>query len=223
VAEITPADVVGEALTAFSALSAGDTDAEARAQRLRVEVLLPLARHFDAALSDAPEPHTRAPESLVRTAQAALIAARACLLIMASGRASLREDLLREVSRLGEAFCTLNLSATRALGVPEPHEAARLAASLRVVARERSQSTAPPPQVPTLALPRSGPSLRAPAPRPQSWPAPRDLRSDGVALALTVGALIAALLWGVHAARSAIAAHRAAAAIDASGSGARAE
>ena len=99
--EAEPADVVARALAAFAALSAGETDAQTRAQRLRVEVLLPLARHFDAALQDAPDPHTRAPESPARTAQAALIAARACLLIMGSGRATLRDDLMREVSRLG--------------------------------------------------------------------------------------------------------------------------
>lgn len=214
--EAEPADVVARALAAFAALSAGETDAQTRAQRLRVEVLLPLARHFDAALQDAPDPHTRAPESPARTAQAALIAARACLLIMGSGRATLRDDLLREVSRLGEAFCALNLSASRALGLPEPHEAARLAASLRVVARERSQSAAPPAQTPALVPAPSTPPQHAQAPRAQAWPAPRDPARDRVALALTVGVLVGALLWGVHTARRAIAAHRAAAARDAS-------
>jgi hypothetical protein len=216
VGEAEPGDVVARALAAFAALSAGEIDAQTRAQRLRVEVRLPLARHFGAALDDAPEPHTRAPETPARAAQAAIIAARACLLMMGSGRATLRDDLLREVSRLGEAFCALNLSASRALGLPEPHEAARLAAALRVVARERSLSAAPPAQTPALVPAPSTPLQRAQAPRAPAWPAPRDHARDRVALALTVGVLVAALLWGVHTARRAIAEHRAAAAHDAS-------
>ena len=199
-------DVVTRALDAFGALTTAELDTASRAQRLRVEVLLPLARSFADALDDRPEPHTRTSEPPARTAQAALVGARACLVIMSAGRATLHDDLLREVTRLGVAFCALNISALDALGTPGPHEAARLSASLRVIARERSQASAPPPPLAELReVASQGPSAEGARP----WPAPRDRARFAASLVLTVTALVGALLWGVRTARVAIAAHRA--------------
>ena len=102
---------VDAALAAFRALTTMPLPAEARAQRLRTEVLLPLARAYSDALQGDHRWLQHRPdggETLSGHARATFAAARACLVILGTGRAQFAPETLREVLRLGEAFCGLH-------------------------------------------------------------------------------------------------------------------
>lgn len=109
---------VEAALAAFRDLTAQALPAESRAQRLRTEVLLPLARAYGDALAGDDTGWQRLPADLPEHQRATFAAARACLVVLGNGRSALTADLLREVSRLGEGFCDLHL---RVLDVRDPH------------------------------------------------------------------------------------------------------
>lgn len=100
---------VEAALGAFRDLSGQALPAEARAQRLRTEVLLPLARAYADALDGDDAGWRRNPTDLPDHQRATFAAARACLVVLGNGRSALTPELLREVLRLGEGFCELNL------------------------------------------------------------------------------------------------------------------
>jgi hypothetical protein len=108
---------VEAALAAFRDLTAQALPAESRAQRLRTEVLLPLARAYGDALAGDDGAWRRLPADLPEHQRATFAAARACLVVLGNGRSALTADLLREVSRLGEGFCDLHL---RVLDVRDP-------------------------------------------------------------------------------------------------------
>jgi hypothetical protein len=100
---------VEAALGAFRDLAAQALPAEARAQRLRTEVLLPLARAYGDALLGDDTAWRRTPGDLPDHQRATFAAARACLVVLGNGRSALTSELLREVLRLGEGFCDLHL------------------------------------------------------------------------------------------------------------------
>ncbi len=132
------------ALDSFRELTTSPLSGEARAQRLRTEVLLPIARHYDGPLRGGPTGFSDAPGNVARDARATLAAGRACLVILGNGRTVFGQDVLREVLRLGEALCELHV---RALGtLPESlavarsvHDGLHLRATLGMVGGEAVQ------------------------------------------------------------------------------------
>lgn len=100
---------VDAALGAFRELTTLALPAEARAQRLRTEVLLPLARHYAEALQEDDRQWNTQVDQFPYHARATFAGARACLVILGNGRGRLGVDVLREVLRLGERFCATHL------------------------------------------------------------------------------------------------------------------
>lgn len=100
---------VDAALAAFRELTTLALPAEARAQRLRTEVLLPLARHYADALQEDDRQWNTQVDQFPYHARATFAGARACLVILGNGRGQLGVDVLREVLRLGEHFCATHL------------------------------------------------------------------------------------------------------------------
>jgi len=132
------------ALDALKALTTSPLSGEERAQRLRTEVLLPIARHYDVPLRGGPTGFSDAPANVPRDARATLAAGRACLVILGNGRTVFGQDVLREVLRLGEALCELHVRALGTLAespavARSVHDGLHLRATLGMVGGEAVQ------------------------------------------------------------------------------------
>jgi hypothetical protein len=132
------------ALDALRELTGSPLTGDARAQRLRTEVLLPIARHYDVPLRGGPTGFSDASANVPRDARATLAAGRACLVILGNGRTVFGQDVLREVLRLGEALCELHVRALGTLAespavTRSVHDGLHLRATLGMVGGEAVQ------------------------------------------------------------------------------------